>query len=639
MHTPGSRSRVRSDLAVLLGLAGLAVVVYGQVAGFSFVGMDDTQYLTGNPWVRRGLSWEGVRWALTDTRTMYWHPVTWLSFMAEVRIFGISPASAHLVNLGLHAANAFLIYRIARRLTGSEGAALATAAVFCVHPLQAESVAWVAERKTLLCGLFAFLAVLAYVEAYAPRPTPVRYLGVTGLYALAMAAKPAAAPLPAVLLVLDLSLLGRTGKRKGWWFVAEKLPLFLLGILFSGIALAGMEGTGIRVSGVFVPWARRWAEAAAAVGAFLGRAFVPVRLSFWYPPPENLSAAAWSGAVLGTGLLALAWGFRRARPAVTAGILWYLLLLAPGLGLERGGIWPFAADRFQYLALPGLVMAVTEACRAGLSSRLLRRFCACAAVGTLAAATWIQTAHWRDGPTLFRYALEVEPRKNVQALNELGIVLAKGGRLREAAALFRQALARSPCYLKARNNLALAWAELGYLDKALEEADALLRCRPADAEGLRLKSRLLAEAGRLDEAADTCIRALGADPGNPDLLAELGRIRLRQGHGEQAVAILEEALQKGPAERAAVLRDLGAALLLAGRNARAERVLRKALAASPADPDLLVNLALSVAGQGRCGEAEGYLLRALALAPGHPTARANLRRIRAGKGCRQPDGP
>ncbi len=639
MHPSEPHPSARTDVAVLLGLLALAVAVYGQVAGFSFVGMDDSQYLADNPWVRGGLSWEGVRWALTDTRTMYWHPATWLSFMTEVQIFGINPTSAHLVNLALHTVNAFLVYRIARFLLGAWGPAALVAAFFCVHPLQAESVAWVAERKTLLCGLFAFLAVLAYIEAYASRPTPIRYLGVAALLALAMAAKPAAAPLPAVLLALDLWPLGRTGNRRTAWLVAEKLPLLLLGILLSRIALAGMEDAGVRISGGFVSWTRRWAEAGAAVGAFFGRAFVPVRLSFWYPPPENLPVAAWSGALLGTGLLALAWGSRRAKPSVTVGILWYLLFLAPGLGLERGGVWPFAADRFQYLALPGLWVAVTEACRAGLSSRPARWLCVSAALGTLAGTTWSQTAHWRDGPTLFRYALEVEPRKNIQALNELGIVLAREGRLHEAAALFRRALARSPCYLKARNNLALAWAELGRLDKAIKEADALLRCRPDDVEGLRLKSRLLAELGRLDEAAATCIRALEMDPDDPDLLAELGRIRLLQGHGEQAVRLLERAVQKGPTDRGAALRDLGAALLLTNRNARAERALRKALAASPTDPDLLANLGLSVARQGRCEEAEGYLIRALALEPGHPAARASLRRIRAGGGCTHPNGP
>ena len=636
----GSSGSLRPAFPVLGGLVVLAVLVYGQVAGFAFVGMDDSRYLTENPWVQQGLSWQSLRWALTNTRVMYWHPVTWLSFMAEVEAFGVNPASAHLINLAIHVVNAFLVWRIARRLTGNGGASAFAAALFLVHPLQVESVAWVAERKTLLCALFAFLAVLAYLDLYAPRPTVWRYLAVTGLFTLAMGAKPAAAPLPAVLLVLDVWLLDRTGIRKRrWWPVAEKIPLFLAGVLLSRITLAGLEDAGVRVSGAFVPWASRWVEAAAAVGAFFGRAFAPVRLSFWYPVPADLSTTAWSGALLGTGLLLLAWGCSRKRPVIAVSILWYLLLIVPGLGLERGGMWPFAADRFQYLALPGLGLAVTEAGRAGLSSRPARRLCAAAALGTLAATTWIQTGHWRNGSSLFRYALSVEPR-NIQALNELGVILAREGRLEEAVGLFRRALARFPCYLKARNNLALAWAERGYLDRALMEADAMLRCRPADGEGLRLKSRLLAELGRLDEAAGTCVRALERDPDNPDLLAELGRIRLRQGQGEEAATILEQALRKGAAERGAVLRDLGAALLLAGRNARAEWVLREALATSPADPDLLTNLGLAAARQGRCKEAEGYLLRALALAPGHPAARANLRRIRAAEGaCAPPDGP
>ncbi len=633
IRTPRSSSWLNTDMAVFVGLLGLAVVVYGRVGGFSILGMDDNAYLTDNTWVPLGFTWKGLRWALINTRYMYWHPITWLSFMVEVDVFGASPAAAHLINLFVHAVNSFLVFWIVRCITDERGLSWVIAALFLLHPLQVESMAWVAERKTLLCGTFAFLSVLAYLRVYAPRPTIPRYLGVMGLFVLAMASKPAAGPLPAVLLALDAWPLRRTDREGSVRLLAEKVPLLLVGSLLSYVALAGMESAGIRYSGAAVPWARRSVEAVAAIGAFFERFVVPTRLSFWYPPPENLSLAGWASAILGTTLLVLAWRCRRTNPSVTLGILWYLFLLIPGLGLERGGVWPFAADRFQYLALPGLLLAAVGLLRGRLLSRRARRFCATATLGVFAAVSWGQTGHWRDGQTLFRYALRLEPERNVQALNGLGIEMAQEGRLREAVGLFEKALDRFPCYLAARNNLALAWAGLGRFQEALDEVDALLKCRPDNKEALLLKSRLLSTVGQLDEAAQACLRALEEGTEDVALLAELGRIRLQQGYGEQAVAALTRSLQGDPADRATVLRDLGAALLLTGQNAQAEEVLKEALRKFRTDPDVLANIGLAVARQGRCREAENYLLRALATAPGHSTAQANLRWLHTKAEC------
>ncbi len=633
MGQPRIRTHQALDVRVLAGLVVLGIVVYGQVGGFAFLGMDDSQYLTENPWVRRGLSWDGLMWALTNTRIMYWHPVTWLSFMAEVELFGVDPVSAHLINLGLHVLNAFLVYGIARRARLEALPAALAASLFLVHPLQAESVAWVAERKTLLCGLFAFLSVLAYLDVYAPRPSIGRYALVTGLYALAMAAKPAAGPLPFVLLALDAWPLGRLDGRRRC-SIAEKLPLLLVGLVLSHTALAGMETAGIRISSDFVPWPRRVQEAVAALGAFLSRAVVPADLSFWYPSPKHLARATWSGAVIGVGLLGAAWACRRKRPIVCVGLLWYLMLLAPGLGLERGGAWPFAADRFQYLALPGLWIALVEACRALMTSRVARTACACATLAGLGGVTWIQVSHWRDTRSLMSYAVSVDPG-NIQALNELGILLAQDGRVEEAAVLFRKALARSPCYLKARNNLCLAWIELGDLSRALEEAEALLACRPDDSQGLLLKARLLVRLGRGDEATAACERVSELAWEDPGVLAECGRIALHQGNPDTAARLLRRAVRARPARPGPVLRDLGAALLVAGRDREAERVLRHALETRTADPDVLANLGLSVARQGRCGEAERLLLQALSIDPRHRAARANLEGVRTGALCGQ----
>ncbi|WP_169709604.1 tetratricopeptide repeat protein [Deferrisoma camini] len=620
-------------VVLLFAFVGCALLLFGRVAGFAFLGMDDSHYLSDNPRVLSGLSWASVCWALTNTEVMYWHPVTWLSFMAEVDLFGLNPASAHLINAVLHGLNTFLVYRIWRSLGVGGTGAVAGAVLFLVHPLQVESVAWVAERKTLLCAFFAFLAVSAHVDLRASRSPVARFGMVAVLFVLAMGAKPAAGPLPLVLLALDLWVIGwGRPKTRVKWRAAETALMLGIGAALSAVTLAGMEATGMRLGADFVPWGQRLLESFAAWGAWLGRVLVPAALNYWYPPPRHL----WGAAVAGAGVLAClvltAWGLRRRFPHAAAGIAWYVLMLVPGLGLERGGTWPFAADRFQYLALAGLFPAIVVGGGRFLSDRRLKGVAWGGAVALLMAMTWAQTWYWGRPGRFFERAARLYP-EDALALNAAGLAAAREGLLKTAVLYFGRALEIDPCLTAPRRNLAVAWSAVGRFDAALAHAQALEACGRDPAGALLTKARVLAKQGRYTEAREACARVLQDDPRHGEGNFLMGHILLAERAPAEAEAFLRKALRGDDVPVAAVLRDLGAALLLQNRNEEALEVLQQTGGHPSSDPETEANLGLALLRLGRCEEAREALLRALAMDPELSAARANLRLLDDPAGC------
>ncbi|HEY9422309.1 MAG TPA: hypothetical protein VIW92_12900 [Thermoanaerobaculia bacterium] len=412
---------MRPPLILGGALALLTVLAFLPSLGNGYVLLDDPLYVTGNPQVRQGITREGLAWALTANVANNWHPLTVLSHMLDVEVFGLPAAGHHLTSLLLHLANVLLLFAALQRMTGAAFRSALVAALFAVHPTRVESVAWIAERKDVLSGLFWMLALLAYVH-YACRPNPRRYLPVALAMALGLAAKPMVVTLPCVLLLLDFWPLGR----RGWGrLILEKVPLFVLSAASSLVTLRYQE-TSLAPLEV-LPWDLRFANAAVSYATYLGKAFLPRNLAVFYPFPAEIPAWKVAGAsallLLLTGLAI--WRARRS-PWLLVGWLWFLGTLVPVIGLVQVGRQAMA-DRYTYLPFIGLFLAMVwgaaELAQRRASLRPILGTLAVLAILGLAGMTRAQVHHWRDSVTLFRHALKVS-RDNPLARRGLAKALA-----------------------------------------------------------------------------------------------------------------------------------------------------------------------------------------------------------------------
>ena len=350
--------RMGRDLGVILVLVVAIAAVYGETVFHDFINYDDPAYVTENPRVQRGLTWENVVWAFTTTEQYNWHPLTWLSHALDCELFGLRrPGGHHLHNLLLHVFNSALLYLVLKRMTAAPWRSAAVAALFALHPLHVESVAWVAERKDVLSTLFWMLMLGAYAW-YAARPGFWRYLPVVVFLALGLMAKPMLVTAPFLLLLLDYWPLGRwRWEVRAVWLVLEKVPLFILMIISSVVTFIAQQRGGAMVPVDILPVTRRVEGALIAYVAYLGKAIWPSHLAVFYPYPASVPWWQWVGAaVILTALTALAvWAGRRQR-YVAAGWFWYLGTLAPVIGLVQVGQQAMA-DRYTYMPYVGLFVA------------------------------------------------------------------------------------------------------------------------------------------------------------------------------------------------------------------------------------------------------------------------------------------
>ena len=509
----------------------LAALVFGAFGGALFCGFvwfDDHGYVYENPAVTGGLTQAGLRWAWTTTHMYNWHPLTWLAHMADAELYGLNPAGHHFSSLLLHAANAILLFFFLRRATGRAAPALAAAALWAVHPLRAESVVWISERKDVLAAFFGLLALLAYVRG----PRPGRTFWVAAAFAASLLAKPAWVTLPCLLLLLDAWPLGRWPREPAWKLVLEKAPLWLLAAGSCAMTLAAQSAGGAVKSFAALPAGARLANAATAAVQYLRALVWPTDLAVYYPfPAGGASAAAVAGAaVLLLALTALAVVLARRAPWGLVGWLWFLGALVPMIGLVQvgGQAW---ADRYSYLPHIGLALALAG----GLAKIADRRVWPVAAGLGVAGLVWLaraQTAVWRDTETLFRHAL-ASTRDNWLIHFNLANRYQLDGRRAEACAEYRAVLAIAPNYVPAMNNL--AWA-LAVDPQATpdEAAEALAWARKAievsggrpDAAQLNTLERAQLAGGDVLAAMDTARQAEALAERNGDREAA-GRIRWR----------------------------------------------------------------------------------------------------------------
>ena len=588
--------------ALAAGLAALVAIAFAGALRNEFVAFDDDFYVTGNSLVLGGLTLEGVGQAFTTFHAGNWHPLTWLSHMTDVELFGLDRAAHHAVNVALHGLNTVLVFLVLGALTGTTWRAAFAAALFAVHPLRVESVAWVAERKDLLSAVFGLLALQCWASWTRGR-APVARLGALACFALALLAKPMLVTLPFLLLLLDYWPLERLRSRADLWpRVREKLAFFALALGSCAVTLAA-QAPGIGRAGL----ALRLGNVALALPAYLALVFWPVRLAVLYPYRGAIGTSEVVGAaalVVAITLIAL-WQARR-RPWLLIGWLWFAGMLVPTLGFVQVGVQAYA-DRYTYLPFVGIALALAFG-GAELVDRVPRArplatgLAACVAVlllGVLTVKTRAQVEVWRDTETLFENSLAVT-RANWFAHGELGIALAARGELARARAEFEASLRIHPRYARALANLGALSVRTGRVDEGIAQLQRALELDPNLSGGQLALGIALEPTGRLGEAAAAYRAALARDPGDRSAALQLARLlaispdaSLRD--GALAVELCERACGASGCQTAETLDILAMAYMEAGRRVDAVRTAQRALDLARASGD--AKLAAKIEGR------------------------------------------
>ena len=540
---------------VCLLLAAIVWIVFGQTLRHEFVNYDDNEYVYENPRVAAGLTLNGIRWAFTAVYANNWHPLTTLSHMLDCQLYGLQPWGHHLTNVLLHAAAAILLFLALRRLTGRLWPSALVAALFAIHPLRVESVAWISERKDVLSGVFFMLVLWAYAcYARGERRSWGQYGLVLVLSALGLMCKPTLVTLPFVLLLLDYwplqrSTAGSRTRLTPWrHLILEKVPLLVLSAASGVITILAQGQALVPVSAL--TFAQRVGNAAVAYVVYLVQTIYPARLAVIYPYPEgyvNIAqaiAASFSLAVV--CVIVFLW--RKQYPFLFVGWLWFLGMLVPMIGLVQVGSQPHA-DRYTYLPQIGLFLLAIWGAAALVAkwhlSGAIKAVTALAVVTLFMAVGYVQTSSWRNSETLWRRTLAHTGRNQI-AENNLGDVLVKEQRLDEALIHFRNALQIYPNYAEASNNLGYVLASQGRWSEAIAYYQAALRLRPDFLGAHRNLGVSLAETGRLDEAIGHFREVLRIDPGDADTHYNLATALLQLGRRDEAIAQLQEALRLKP---------------------------------------------------------------------------------------------
>ena len=548
-------------VCVLLLLA--IALVFGQTVGHEFV-YDDVKYVSENPVVQKGLTLEGSRWALTYGEIGHWHPLTWLSHMLDCQIYGLQAGGHHLTNVLLHAATAILLFLVLWRMTGFLWGSAFVAAVFAVHPLRAESVAWVAERKDVLSGLFFMLTIGAYVR-YVRRPTSmVRYGAVVLLFALGLLSKNMLVTLPFVLLLLDYWPLNRISSftpRVLLRLAAEKWPLFALTVASCVITFLVPEQvpTSERMS-----LALRMENAVVSYVIYLWQMIYPAGLACLYPKPINHLPFWQVGGALGL-LLAISgviFAFRRKYPYLVVGWLWYLGMMIPVIGIVQISSRYVHADRYTYLPQIGVYLLLTwivaDLCAGWRHRRMVLGGFSAIILSALIYSGHMQATHWRNSESLWTHTLAYTTNNPV-AHNNLGAALAERGQVDAAIAHFQKALEIKPDYATVYDSLGIALAGRGQIDEAIAHYRKALELKPDYVYAHNNLGISLADRGQIDEAIAHYRKALEINPNFAKAHNNLGAALAGRGQVDAAIAHFQKALEINP-DYASARINLGVAL-------------------------------------------------------------------------------
>ena len=653
-------------MAVLLVL--VTITLYWPATSHDFVNYDDDMYVKDNTHVTSGLTLENARWAFRTDYAGNWHPVTWLSHMLDCQIFGLNPWGHHLTGVLLHALNAGLVFMWLRLMTGATWRSLLVAALFALHPLRVESVAWVSERKDVLSGCFGLLALIAYARYaqgrrqnaecrmqkpatptahHAPRitfPPSTFYLLSLFFFALGLMSKPMLVTWPLVMLLLDYWPLRRmqnaaastTHHVSRFTFhvsrttllplLFEKIPFFILVALMSVVTLVAQQHGGAVMGAKSLPVDARVGNALISYGRYLGKLFWPADLAIYYPHPGQWplgKVVLAGGLILGISLLLFV--TRRRTPVLLVGWLWFLATLIPVIGLVQVG-GQAMADRYTYLPSLGvLILSVWGACELtrGWRHQVLVLLVAGGGASLLCLAlTRQQLGYWQNNETLFRQALEVTENNQI-AHKSLGDALDKKGQTDEAIAHFQEAIRLKPGYADVHNNLGNTLLKKGQADEAIAHFQEAIRLKPGYANAYNNFGNALLRKGQPGEAIRQYQEAIRLEPVDANTHYNLGNAFLKNGQPDEAIRQYQEAIRLKRDSPAAYY-NLGIVFRMKGQPDEAIRQLQEAIRLKPDYAEAHSNLGTAFFQQGRADEAIRQYQEALRLKPDFPDARRNL---------------
>jgi hypothetical protein len=571
-----TQPKKNSTSGICILLAVVVMFVFCQTLRHEFVYYDDGQYFFNNPHVETGLAWNNVKWAFQTFYAANWHPLTWLSLMLDVELFGSGPAGPHFMNVLLHAANTGLLFLLLQRLTGAQWRSALVAALFGLHPLHVESVAWASERKDVLSGLFFMLTILMYAryveQAKIQNSKPkVFYCLALLFFGLGLMSKPMLVTLPFVLLLLDYWPLNRFGlsnpniqrstvRSTVLRLASEKLPFLALSAISSAVTLVAQKDAIQPFDRI--PVGICAVNSMVSYVGYLRKMFWPVNLAIPYPYPSHWSFwLFWLSAAVFAGAIVVVFWFGRRFPFMITGWFWYLGMLVPVIGLVQVGAQSMA-DRYTYLPLIGVfIVLVWGAGEALKNSRLPKQIMWGVAVLILSACvtrTLDQLRFWQNTESLFQHTTTVT-KGNAIAYYSLGEYYSGKGRLAEAMDEYLNAIQIRPGYDDALNNLGVALALSGNLDEAVARIRESIHYQPKKADAYFNLGNVLVMQHKPDEAINAYTEALQLRPDYPEAHNNLANLFVAQGRLDEAVKHYQETLRLNPNHEGAKnrLRALG----------------------------------------------------------------------------------
>ena len=628
-------------IVIPLFLVVATFAVYSQVLDHGFLNFDDNRYVTENTHINQGLTREGVVWAFTQSYASNWHPVTWLSHMLDFEIYGLDPFGHHLTNLLFHIANTLLLFGVLLKMTGTLWRSGLVAALFALHPLNVESVVWIAERKNVLSTFFWFLTLWAYA-GYVEKKKIGAYLLVVLFLALGLMAKPMLVTLPFVLLLLDFWPLKRWGDTQAGSralktetlasLVKEKIPLFILVVGASVTTYMVQKSGGAMRSTEFSSLYSSTANALVSYLEYLGKMAWPRGLSVFYPHPGN-ALPVWKAMICGLVLAGITvWVVRaiRCAPYLAVGWLWYLGTLVPVIGIVQVGEQAMA-DRYMYIPLIGIFIAIAWGLAELVKNGKQKLLSLLVFIFILAALTWTQASHWKNGITLFEHAILVTKNKTpsfVIVYNNLGHALASEKRYEEAVMQYRQAIKINPFYSKAHNNLGHALSELKRYDEAIERYRQAISIEANYAEAYNNLANALGKEGKLKESIAYYNEAIRFKSDYAEAHFNLGVALGRQSRSKEAIVQYRQALQIKP-DFAWAHNNLAILLGQRGDFVGAISHYQQAITFDSGFAKAHNNLGSTLAQQGKFKEATAHFEKAINIDPNYVDARKNLELARS----------
>jgi len=617
-------------LSVILFL--LAVCTFLPTLKNEFINFDDPLYVSENFHVAQGLTWSGLVWAFHTTDGGIWLPLTWLSNMLDGQLYGLKPWGHHLTSVLIHAASTAVVFLWLFRMTKAIWRSFVVAALFGLHPLRVESVAWAAERKDVLSALFWFLTLWAYakhVEKSNTKPSQAkRFYALTLLFfSLGLMAKPMLVTLPFVLLLLDYWPLKRLQSRKDISrLMFEKWPFFAISALASIVAFAAEKHEDVIVPLARLSLSYRIENAIVSYARYIGKIVWPENLCVFYPPPNHwpMITVFSSAIMLIIVSLYFLWQWRR-HPYLLVGWLWFLGTLIPVIGLVQLGQQAMA-DRYTYIPQIGLLLCLVWGGHA-LTKTWKRQAQILSAMATAAIIACMMLAvrqihWWKNSETLFQHTIAVTTNNTLAYLN-VGIALVKNGQIDGGIVYYQKALEIDPNDATANYNLGTALMSANRAAEAIAHFQKVLELNPKDAETYNNMGSAFYQTGRMNEAIACYKKVLELNPANVAAYSNLGTALCQMGRMDEAVGYFKKSLEIEPGN-AAVCDNLGLALYQLGRTAEAIDYYKKGLALNPDDAQTQFNFGNALFQQGQIGEAIVHYQKALAINPDDEAAYNNL---------------